>query len=301
MHGVVGVAAGLEGAPRRGRVSRTVYGPPELPRGHISRPRLTQRLDAVLRMPLAVVVAPAGAGKTTLVREWVDSLTVPWAWATFDLSHRDPTMLTAVAVGALAEIEPRLKVHVDALASGSLPDDDLLAAVLDDVVELIVGDAVVVLDEVDHFGSVYGGDVLARIGQHFPPNLHVVVMSRQEPAWPLARLRAQGRLVELGADALAFTTEEAAGILGADGSDFEPGLVAAANERLGGWAAALRLAAAAVQASDDPAASLGLIDASLPGITAFVETEVLPALPAQLVEFLSQVVALDRLLSLIHI
>ena len=77
MHGVVGVAAGLEGAPRRGRVSRTVYGPPELPRGHISRARLTQRLDAVLRMPLAVVVAPAGAGKTTLVREWVDSLTVP--------------------------------------------------------------------------------------------------------------------------------------------------------------------------------------------------------------------------------
>ena len=88
--------------------------------------------------------------------------------------------------------------------------------------------------------------------EHLPPSAHVVIATRADPPFPLARLRAQGQLVEIRAADLRFTREEAAAYLNqAAGLDLESSQVAALEERTEGWIAALQLAALSMQGRDD--------------------------------------------------
>jgi LuxR family maltose regulon positive regulatory protein len=185
--------------------------------GRIPRPRLIRVLQDAAAPPLAVLVAPAGYGKTTLLADWAERDRRPFAWMTADDGDND-------GVRFVAKVSRALRAARAGRGEGRL---------------------VLVLDDLHRLRSRAALDALSAVASDAGPNLTVALASRSRLALPLARLREQRMVVELGPRELAMTRGEAASLLrrsGVDDRDAVETLVA----RTEGWAAGLSLAALAL-------------------------------------------------------
>ena len=195
---------------RRARVAlveRRVARPPVAPGVH--RPRLT-RLLIESAVPLVTLVAPAGYGKTTLLCDWAERDERPFAWVTLDDEDNDTGCLhTSVALAA----------------------------------ESVAGRFVLVLDDVQVLQAPEAQAALAALLAQLPHEVTLVLASRTPPRLPVARMRAEGRVMELGARDLAMNAAEAAAMLALAGPELGPQDVASLLATTEGWPAALALAA----------------------------------------------------------
>jgi LuxR family maltose regulon positive regulatory protein len=194
-----------------------LYIPPPRP-DIVRRSRLIDRLNAGLsRTPsVTLISAPAGFGKTTLVSEWIATLTgsgVRVAWLSLDEGDNAPARFLLYLVAALQTIAPQIgEATRGALQSSQPPPlDVLLTALLNDLTTL--GDVVLVLDDYHVIESQPIDEALTFLVDHLPPQLRLVIASREDPPLPLARLRVRGQLTELRAIDLRFTSAEAAEFL----------------------------------------------------------------------------------------
>ena len=258
----------------------------------IPRARLNERLTATLAAPVTLVAAPAGFGKTTAVSAWAAMLDRPVAWLALDEADNDPARFLHYLFAALQRIDPAVGSDLNAAAGNG---DALLAALVNDVAAA-AADFVLVLDDyhvVDH-PAVHGA--LQAIVAHQPPNLHLVIVTREDPPLPLARLRARGELVEVRAADLRFTAAEAILFLNQTmGLALDAATVAALDERVEGWIAGLQLAALSLQSAADPAAVIAELDGSHHFILGYLADEVLRLLPPDRQAFLRETSVLDRL------
>ena len=198
-------------------------GRPSLSRGVVPRPRLVAALAATGPGCVAVLAAPAGYGKTTLLCQWEAADARPFAW--LGLDSRDD------------EDPARLAERLAALLGG-LPADEPFVLVLDDAHAL---------------GSTPARLALRRIVAELPAGAVVALATRGEAPLPLARLRAQQRLVELGAGRLAMTREETAGVLGLGDRRFPADELDALMRLTEGWPGGLSLALIALADGRVPA------------------------------------------------
>ncbi|MEW5992229.1 MAG: tetratricopeptide repeat protein [Chloroflexota bacterium] len=233
--------------------ARAVPPPPSGPT--IARPSLERRLDDGARRRLTVVVAGAGFGKSTLLADWATSRTC--AWYSLTASDRELGALTAGLVDAIRLRVPTIAPAVARPLGGLRGPDagaDLAlraqahAAILCDALEAaLTRELVLVLDDIDELRP---DDAAARLIEALclgaPPLLHLVVASREDLPFPIARLRGQGQAVELTGSALAFSEEETARALGIWLDGPVEGIAATLHAATGGWPAAVRLAAEAV-------------------------------------------------------
>ena len=229
--------------------------------GALPRPRLRERLDLGARAKLTLVSAPPGFGKTTLVADWLAQ--VPGdgrsaAWLSLDAGDNDPAAFWTYVIAAVQSVAPRAGAAARSLVEdGRQPLETVLTTLLNDL-GAEPGEIVLVLDD---FHLVDAPDIGIGMGfllDHLAPQLHLVIATRADPAFPLARLRARGELVEIRAADLRFTPDEAAVYLNeAMGLNLAPSDVAALEGRTEGWIAALQLAALSLQGRDDVA---GFID-----------------------------------------
>jgi LuxR family maltose regulon positive regulatory protein len=196
-------------------------------RTNVRRPRLVAALARPDGPSVAVLVAPAGFGKTTLLCEWAARDPRPFAWITLDARHDDPAVLLRAVSRA-----------IDAACLGA-PD----------------GRAVLVLDDVHVLRSAAARDTIAAIATQLPGEISVALASRTEPPVPVARLRAQGMITELRQGDLAMTRTEASALLRIAGLQLGRDEVDALLHRTEGWPAMLSLAALALgdQAVPGPA------------------------------------------------
>jgi LuxR family transcriptional regulator, maltose regulon positive regulatory protein len=187
--------------------------PPEhgsFPAHFVSRRRLVNKFLNPDGPPIAVVAAPAGYGRTTVLAEWARSDPRGVAWITLDESHdHDPARLARAIADVLGGPGP-------------------FALVLDDVHVLHSKESLRVVRE---------------LVERVPRGSRVALSSRTLPPLPIGRLRAQRRLIEIDAHDLAMTTAEAAQLLGEEGLRIPASEVEALVVRTDGWAAALYLAA----------------------------------------------------------
>src|SRR6478735_11559686 len=203
-------------AKRRGRVAlvgrrRTR---PVTPRA-IRRPRLTRALTETTPSLLVSLVAPAGYGKTTLLCDWADRDERPFAWVTLDGEDNDPACLDASVRGAVDRV----------------------------VAQHRTGRLVLVLDDVHALREPGAERALAALLDGLPPEVTVALASRTPPPLPVARMRAQGRLAELGPRELAMDASEAAALLALAGAPLGDEEAARLLDGTEGWPAALALAA----------------------------------------------------------
>ncbi len=232
----------------------------------VPRPRLVERLNAGLdtACKLMLVSAPAGFGKTTLLSEWIYSVetaeqAIPtlFAWLSLDKGDNDPTRFWTYVVAALREV--RLDIGAAALtilqspATGSVPHDQvewietILTDLINELAEASPAPLVMVLDDLHLVENSQIHAELVFLMEHLPPHIHLVVSSRADPPWPLARWRARRQVTELRSEDLRFTFVEAAAFLSLLKLDLAPTDVAALEERTEGWIAGLQMAAISMQ------------------------------------------------------
>jgi LuxR family maltose regulon positive regulatory protein len=229
-----------------------LYIPP--PRAKIVlRPRLIEQLNNGLHRRLTLISASAGFGKTTLVSEWVAGCGRPVAWLSLDEGDNDPTRFLTYFIAALqklvrSEVEgiaPNIGAGVLGVLQSHqpLPIEPILTTLINEITT-IPDNFIFVLDDYHIIDSKSVDNALAFLLEHLPPQMHLVITTREDPPLPLARLRARSQLTELRAADLRFTPAEAAEFLNqAMGLQLSAEDIAALETRTEGWITGLQLAA----------------------------------------------------------
>ena len=252
--------------------------PPPVREETITRERLLERLRSGSDRSLTLVACPAGFGKTTLLAAWreAEAGRKPVAWLTLDEGDNDPVVLWSHAIEALRRASP-------AIASAA-PAHTVVTPVVDVVLPRLVneldslGEITLILDDFHRLSGVPARQSITWFVEHAPPGVQLVLASRTEPILPVAALRAHGELLELRADDLRFTSEEADAFLnGRLGLGLTPEDIEALVGRTEGWPAGLYLAALSLQHAPDRHAFVRRFGGSNHHVIDFLVTEVLQA------------------------
>jgi LuxR family transcriptional regulator, maltose regulon positive regulatory protein len=262
----------------------------------VSRPRLFERLNDGVHRNLTLISAPAGFGKTTLVSEWVAGCKRPVAWLSLDEGDNDPARFLAYFIAALQTIKEDVGAGViRALQSiQSPPNESILTALLNEITT-IPNNFVLVLDDYHLIDAQSVDKALAFMFKHLPPQMHLVIATREDPPLPLSGLRARGQLTELRATDLRFTPAEAAEFLNAVmGLNLSMENIAALDKRTEGWIAGLQLAALSMQGREDIASFIQAFTGSHHFVLDYLVEEVLQHQSEQIRSFLLQTAILNR-------
>lgn len=267
----------------------------------VVRPRLLEQLDAALRCPLTIVIAPPGFGKSTLVSTWAAALaartTVRVGWLTVDTYDDEPAHFWTAVCAALGTIDPGLAGKVLPTLSGLTPTSPpfLLTPLVNELARINTQPILLVLDDYHAIQTPAVQAMLAFVVEHLPPHVHIVLASRSDPPLHLARLRARGQLVEVRAADLRFTRAETDGFCNeVMGLNLAPADVADLETRTEGWIAGLHLAALSMRNRTDRAAFVRQLKGSHHFIVDYLVEEVIQHQPTSIRDFLLQTSILDR-------
>jgi LuxR family transcriptional regulator, maltose regulon positive regulatory protein len=263
----------------------------------VPRPRLTEQLNEGLECKLTLISAPAGFGKTTLVSEWVASCKQPVAWLSMDEGDNDPVRFLSYLVAALQTIKAGIgEGALAVLQSPQPPPTEAILTVVLNEITTIPDPFIFVLDDYHVIDSKPVDSVLTFLLEHLPPQMHLVIATREDPNLPLARLRARGQLIELRAANLRLTSAEAAEFLNqVMGLNLSAEDIAALEARTEGWIAGLQLAAISMQGRSDTASFIQAFTGSHRFVLDYLVEEVLKHQPEPVRSFLLQTSILDRL------
>jgi LuxR family maltose regulon positive regulatory protein len=267
----------------------------------VARPRLIARLNQARRLTL--LSAPAGFGKSTLLAEWVHSLTGPnapkVAWLSLDAGDNEPRRFLMYCVAALQTVQPQVGQSLLAALrhSPSAPPHTLLTLLINEMAAL-AHPLLFVLDDYHLIQSPTIHQGLAFLLDNLPPPAQLVIASRQETPLPLASWRGRGELLELRGPDLRFTTAEIATFLqDTMGLTMPAPEVALLSERTEGWIAGLQLVALSLQGQHplDAAGMTAALSGSHRYIFDYLLAEVLHRQPPHIQQFLQQTSILERL------
>src|SRR5262245_1119185 len=260
------------------------------------RERLIERLRRSADFKLTVVAAPAGCGKTTLLGTWrdVENAVTPVAWVTVDEGDNDPVVLWLHVVEALRRVVPELRGSVPAFVRTPRTVDVVARQLINELAEQ--DQVILILDDFHRLSSGGARDSIAWLIEHAPPTLHLVLGSRSEPGLPLGAMRAHGELLELRADALAFTSDEADALLN---GRLDLGLARAdvdrLVERIEGWPAGIYLAGLSLAGVRDRHAFVSRFGGMSRHVVDFLVGEVLDAHDPETQTLMLRSSILDRL------
>ncbi len=263
----------------------------------LHRPRLLDVLEQSRSVPLTLLSASAGFGKTTLLAAWANQSTSQVAWLTLDDQDNDPTRFWAYVIAALRHSGTPLGEAAEALLHSPHPSllTGALTALINELAAL-AQDTALILDDYQVISEPAIHASLQFVLDRLPLGLHLLLASRVDPSIPLARLRAKGQVVEIREPELRLSDEEAAGfltqVMGLSLSEEEIGRL---EQRTEGWIAGLQLAALSLRRHADTSAFVQAFAGSHRLILDYVQEEILEPLPQGQQRFLLQASVLDRM------
>ncbi len=286
-----------------------LYVPPLHPQA-VRRPHLIQQLnEGFQHRKLTLISAAAGFGKTTLVSEWinlkdegrrqkVEDKVHPFrvAWLSLDEDDNDPVRFLTYLVAALQTAVPQIGEYVLTLLQTPQPppSETLLTTLIND----ITGNPdriVLVLDDYHLLESQVIDNALIFFVEHLPPQMHIVIATREDPPLPLARLRVRGQLTELRANDLRFTPAETALFLNQMMKlNLSTEDITNLETRTEGWIAGLQLAALSMQSQDNASHFIQTFTGSHRFVLDYLIEEVLNQQPKDIQDFLLRTSVLDR-------
>lgn len=265
----------------------------------VLRPRLIGQMNIGLPSGrrLALISAPAGFGKTTLVSEWISSCERPVAWLSIDEGDSDPIRFLTYLISALQTINAGIGAEVlRALQTSQPPPIESILTTLLNEISTIPEEFSLVLDDYHLIDSRSIDNALTFLLEHLPPQMHVVITTREDPNLPLARFRVRDQLTEVRVTDLRFTSSEAAEFLNqVMGLDLSAEDVTALETRTEGWIAGLQLAVLSMQGNQDVHGFIQAFAGDHQYIVDYLVEEVLHRQPESIRSFLLQTAILDRL------
>jgi LuxR family transcriptional regulator, maltose regulon positive regulatory protein len=209
----------------------------------VRRSALVERLAGDDLPPVVSLAAPAGYGKTTLLAQWAERNGQAFAWVSVDDGDNDPKVLLSYVARALDQVEPVGARVFDALASPASSVPGSVVPRLGAAFAAMTSPVVLILDDVHLLHNSECRAALSVLADHVPAGSRLALAGRDAPPLRIARLRAEGRIAQVGPADLALTRGEAAALLRTAGVELGEDDVAALHERTEGWAAGLYLAA----------------------------------------------------------
>ncbi len=284
-----------------------LYLPPAGP-NLVSRPRLIERLDeGVHSTKLTLISAPAGYGKTTLLSEWFAAGDRPVAWLSLDKGDNDLVSFLTYLVAALQTINAGIGDDMlGVLQSPQVPSLELLLPLLiNDLVTAPIegskeGDHkgcpyVLALDDYHVIDTPSVHRSLEFLLDHLPPQLHLVILTREDPPLPLPRLLVQRQLTHIRAQDLSFTIDEVTQFFQQTmGLRMTAQEVAALESRTEGWIAGLQMAALTMQNEEDTSTFIQNFTGDDRYVVDYLVTEVLARQPPHIQTFLLLTSILQR-------
>ena len=266
--------------------------------GAVVRQPLLSRLSEDRPARLVVISAPAGWGKTCLLRDWRLADTASrTAWVSVDPGDNDPVRFWAHVIASVAGVSPGFgAAALPVLTAPGAGSMDAVLPMLVNELEVLAAPVTLVFDD---YHLISNQDILRSVAfmvEHLPPAVRLALAVRADPELPLARLRARGEMFEIRADDLRFTEAETAALLnGTLGLALGPADIRALQQRTEGWAAGLYLAGLSLRGRPEPSAFIQAFAGDDRQIVDYLLAEVLDGLPAEIRSFLLRTSVLDRL------
>jgi LuxR family maltose regulon positive regulatory protein len=263
--------------------------------GTVGRLSLIERLARDDSRPIVSVAAPAGYGKTTLLSQWAERNGQAFAWVSVDERDNDPKVLLTYVAEALDAVEPVGQRVFDALTSPASSVPGSVVPRLSAAFASMIAPVVLVLDDVHLLRNSECRSALSVLADHVPGGSRLVLAGRAEPPVRVARLRAEGKLLEIGPDDLSLTCEEASALLRAAGVVLGEEGVAELHERTEGWPVGLYLAALSLREGGSlPGAAIS-VGGDDRFISEYMESELLERIPPRQRAFLTRTAVLERM------
>ena len=281
-------------------VIRTKLFPPSPRFEEMRRSELLARLRSGFACKLALIEAPVGYGKTTLLNQWrrTEEPELPFAWVSLDKQDNDPVRLWKHIVEALRGVAPDKRFGADAIAGMGIIGTRLVDAALPALVNELAAlpqRVVLVIDDYHYLTDGECHESVDFLVRHLPVTVHLVISTRSDPPLDLGRLRARGEVNELRGGQLAFSEEEAVALLrGRLGLDIERGDIVDLLERTEGWPAGIYLAYLSMKGRDAHAFVSALRGSSRYVVDLLAE-EVLTVLSEEERDFMIRTSVLERM------
>ena len=268
---------------------------PPARRGMVRRPSLIDRLARDDCGPIVSVVAPAGYGKTTLLSQWAERNGQAFAWVSVDEADNDPKVLLTYVAEALDAVQPVGGRVFDALASPASSVPGSVVPRLGAALAAMTTPVVLVLDDVHALRNSECRAALSVLADHVPGGSRLALAGRTEPPLRVARLRAEGRVTEIGPGDLALTCDEASSLLRAAQVALGADEVAELHRRTEGWPAGLYLAALCLREGGSPGGAAISVAGDHRFVSEYVESEFLARISPRQRAFLTRTAVLERM------
>ena len=270
---------------------------PEPRPGLVARPRLIARLNDALTSGLTLVSAPAGFGKTTVLSQWLGQSrdVARTAWVSLDEGDNDLIRFWDYLLAAVQQLVPGAGEATRSMLRSAEPTNDIvLNALINDLTQCEDG-LTIVLDDFHLITAEPVCSTVTYLIEHLPRNVHLVIATRVDPPLPMSRFRGRGTMLEIRADDLRFTDEEAAALLRGGQTALSARDVRSLNARTEGWAIGLKLAALSLPQNAGVRAFIKSFTGSQRYVADYLVEEVLRRQPEEAREFLLKTSVLDRL------
>jgi LuxR family transcriptional regulator, maltose regulon positive regulatory protein len=264
---------------------------PLLPPKYVSRPRLLADLDRAADLPLTLLCAGPGAGKTVLLTEWVQKCEAQVAWITPAAADAAPRRFWNLLESALSDFADTARGASDRAAQDTSldPVDLLLSQASESAAPLAV-----IIDDAHLLTHPDILDGLDKLVRRWRPGLRLILAARSDPLLPLHRYRLAGQMAELRAADLAMTPNEIRQILHAHGVSLPDRDVDVLAARTEGWAAGVRLSAMRMEGTERPADFVSQLALDAGSIGEYLFNEVLQRLPGEQRRLLIEISFLDE-------
>jgi LuxR family maltose regulon positive regulatory protein len=263
----------------------------------VHRSELYEKLNIGLSRKLILISAPAGFGKTTIVSDWINQNKIPAAWFSLDNGDNDPVEFLSYIISGIQSIQPAFgKGALKLLNSPNTPSVDSIASLVINEILNINQNFLLVLDD---FHLIKSNEVLKLVSyllDHFPGNIHIVILTRSDPTLPVSRLRSQHQLVEIRSSDLSFSANDISILfnkklkLGLSVDD-----IYSLETKTEGWIAGLQLTALSIQGREDISGFIQDLKGDNRYIMDYLMEEVLKIQADDIKEFLLQTSILEQM------
>ena len=263
--------------------------------GTVRRSSLIERLARGGPRPIVSVVAPAGYGKTTLLSQWAERNGQSFAWVSVDEADNDAKVLLSYVAEALDTVEPIDERVFDALASPGSSVPGSVVPRLGSAFSSMTSPVVLVLDDVHVLHDSECRAALSVLADHVPGGSRLVLAGRAQPPLRIARLRAEGKILEIDPDDLSLTPDEASSLLRNVDLTLAEEDVAELHRRTEGWPAGLYLAALYLREGGPFASAAVSFGGGDRLVSEYMESEFLARISGQQRAFLTRTAVLERM------